>query len=182
MTGYRCKLIVEKELENLGIQDAVVKLGVVEVQKELTEAQYNEIEERLYSVGLEILHSKSTILAEKIKLIIINIIYYTLDFPKTNFSDYLTKKLGYNYIYLSNTFSSEVGISIRKFIIYNKIEKIKEFLLHEEMTLTEIAFNLDYSSVAHLSAQFKKETGMTPTQFKAQGKPKRNPLDNLQSE
>jgi len=166
MTGYRCKLFVKKELKNLGIQDALVKLGVVELQNELTKSQLDEFEERLFRIGLEILYSRSSILVEKIKLIVINIIFYTHKFPKTNFSDYLSEKLGYNYTYLSNTFSSEEGISIKEFIIYNKIEKIKEFLLHDELTLTEIAFKLDYSSVAHLSNQFKKITGYSPTQYK----------------
>jgi len=179
MTGYRCKLFVEKELEKLGIQNAVVKLGVVELQQELTEAQHNEFEDRLYNVGLEIIYSRSSILVEKIKLIIINIIYYTLEFPKTNFSDYLSEKLGYNYTYLSNTFSSEEGISIKEFIIYNKIEKIKEFLLHEELTLTEIAFKLDYSSVAHLSNQFKKITGYSPTKYKKLYKNNRKYAESL---
>jgi len=180
MTGYRCKLFVEQELEKLGVQNAVVKLGVVKLQQELTKAQHNEFEERLYNIGLEILYSGSSILVEKIKLIIINIIYYTHKFPKTNFSDYLTEKMGYNYTYLSNTFSSEEGISIKEFIIYNKIEKIKEFLLHDKLTLTEIAFKLDYSSVAHLSNQFKKITGYSPTKYKKLHKYDRKYAGSLQ--
>jgi len=166
MTSIRCKLFIEDELEKIGIQNANVKLGVVELKNELTSEQREKFKSELSDVGLEILNSRSSVLVERIKLLIINIIHHTLDFPKTNFSDYLSKKLGYNYTYLSNTFSREEGISIKEFIICNKIEKIKEFLLHGEMTLTEIAFKLDYSSVAHLSNQFKKITGYSPTRYK----------------
>lgn len=179
MTSLRCKLFIEEKLEEVGVRHAVVKLGVVELQEELTEDQHLEFERRLRNVGLELVYRRSLFLVERIKILIINIVYHTLDFPRTNFSDYLSKKLGYNYTYLSNTFSREEGISIKEFIIYNKIEKTKEFLMHGEFTLTEIAYKLDYSSVAYLSNQFKKITGYSPTKYKKLNRFDRKYSDSL---
>ncbi|MBP7924524.1 MAG: helix-turn-helix transcriptional regulator, partial [Saprospiraceae bacterium] len=129
--------------------------------------------------GLELLDDKKSILIEKIKNVIIEMIHYSDEIPQVNYSNYISEKLGYDYTYLANTFSEVKGITIQQFIIIHKIERVKELLLYEELTLTEIAYQLHYSSVAHLSNQFKKITGLTPTYFKNLGKKRKNNLENI---
>ena len=166
MVSLRCKMVVKSELEKLGITCVSIDLGVVDIVGDLTEEQRENFGENLKKSGLELLDDKRNILVEKIKSVIIEMIHYSDEVPDVNDSDYISEKLGYDYTYLSNTFSAVKGITIQQYIILHKIERVKELLLYDELTLTEIAYRLHYSSVAHLSNQFKKITGLTPTYFK----------------
>ena len=166
MVSLRCKMLVKDELKKLGIDFISVDLGVVETQNVITEEQRETFKENLKESGLELLDDKKNILVERTKNVIIEMIHYADEVPKINDSDYISEKLGYDYTYLSNTFSEVKGITIQQYIIMHKIERVKELLLYDELTLTEIAWKLHYSSVAHLSNQFKKVTGLTPTYFK----------------
>ncbi|WP_201785790.1 helix-turn-helix domain-containing protein [Elizabethkingia ursingii] len=166
MVSLRCKMVVHQELENLGIKNAVVDLGTIELWDDISLLQRTMLKENLLKTGLELLDDKKSILIEKIKNVVTQMIHYTDEFPKENFSDYISEKLGYDYTYLANTFSEVKGITLQHFIIINKVEKIKELLLYDELNLTEISYKLNYSSVAHLSNQFKKITGLSPSFYK----------------
>ena len=179
MVSLRCKLLVKDELTKIGLPHAIVDLGTVELLKDLTEPQNELLKTNLLRSGLELLDDKKSILIEKIKNVIIEMIHYSDEIPQVNYSNYISEKLGYDYTYLANTFSEVKGITIQQFIILHKIERVKELLLYEELTLTEIAYQLHYSSVAHLSNQFKKITGLTPTYFKNLGKKRKNNLENI---
>lgn len=179
MVSLRCKMMVQDELQKLGLQPIVVDLGLVEILEEITPKQRNELKKNLLKSGLELLDDKKSILIERIKNVIIEMIHYSDELPKVNYSDYISEKLGYDYTYLANTFSEVKGITIQQFIIIHKIEKVKELLIYDELNLTEISYRLHYSSVAHLSNQFKKVTGLTPTFYKQlKNKRKRN-LEDL---
>tara|TARA_R110002049_G_scaffold98179_4_gene239086 strand:+ start:2933 stop:3409 length:477 start_codon:yes stop_codon:yes gene_type:complete len=157
----------------------IVDLGMVEILEDITNEQREELSKNLLKSGLELLDDKKSILIEKIKSVIIEMIHYTDELPKVNYSDYISEKLDYDYTYLVNTFSEVKGITIQQFIIIHKIERVKELLLYDELNLTEISYKLHYSSVSHLSNQFKKITGLTPSFYK-QLKNKRNSnLENL---
>jgi len=166
MVSLRCKMLVKEELKKLGLESVSVDLGVVEIHEALSDEQRAIFKENLNKAGLELLDDKKNILVERIKSVIVEMIHYSDEVPKVNDSDYISEKLGYDYTYLSNTFSEVKGITIQQYIIMHKIERVKELLLYDELTLTEIAWQLHYSSVAHLSNQFKKVTGLTPTYFK----------------
>lgn len=166
MVSLRCKMIVRSELENMNLHPTVVELGEVEIPEELTGEQQALLKKILLRSGLELLEDKKSMLIEKIKNIIVEMIHYSDEPPLLNFSAYLSKKLDYDYNYLSNLFSEVKGTTIEHFIIAHKIERAKELLIYNELTLTEIAEKLHYSNVAHLSNQFKKVTGLTPTFFK----------------
>lgn len=166
MVSLRCKMLVKEELQKLGVNYASVELGMAEIHDELSRDLRERLRKRLRSSGLELIDDKKNILAEKITNVIIEMIHHADEVPKVNDSDYISEKLGYDYTYLSNTFSELKGTTIQQYIIMQKIEKVKELLLYDELTLTEIAHKLHYSSVAHLSNQFKKITGLTPTYFK----------------
>ena len=166
MVSLRCQNIVRSELEKMHLHFTVVELGEVEVMEELSLAQQQEIKVSLLKFGLELLEDKKSILIEKIKNIVMEMIHYSDEPPVLKFSAYLSEKLGYDYNYLSNLFSEVKGTTIEHFIISHKIERAKELLIYNELTLTEIAQKLHYSNVAHLSNQFKKVTGLTPTFFK----------------
>ncbi|PAU94793.1 AraC family transcriptional regulator [Aliifodinibius salipaludis] len=166
MVSLRCKMLVKDELKKLGIDCVSVDLGMVEIQDDITDEQLETFAKNLKKSGLELLDDKKNILVEKIKSVIVEMIHYEDEVPKVNDSDYISEKLGYDYTYLSNTFSEVKGMTIQQYIIMHKIERVKELLLYDELTLTEIAHQLHYSSVAHLSNQFKKITGLTPTYFK----------------
>lgn len=166
MVSLRCKMLVKDELIKLGLHYVVVDLGTVEILEEITQQQHDLLKKNLLRSGLELLDDKKSILIEKVKAVIVEMIHYAEELPVTNYSDYISEKLGYDYTYLSNTFSEVKGINIQQFIILHKIEKVKELLLYEELNLTEIAYRLGYSSVSHLSNQFKKITGLTPSYFK----------------
>ncbi|WP_441000143.1 helix-turn-helix domain-containing protein [Fodinibius sp. SL11] len=179
MVSLRCKMLVKEELKKIGIDCVSVSLGMVEIKDDITEEQLKIFSRNLKKSGLELLDDKRNILVEKIKSVIIEMIHYEDEVPKVNDSDYISEKLGYDYTYLSNTFSEVKGITIQQYIIMHKIERVKELLLYDELTLTEIAYKLHYSSIAHLSNQFKKVTGLTPTYFKElKGKREKN-LEDL---
>lgn len=166
-------MTVKDVLEKLGLRYMSIDLGMVEMQEDITMERRSELRSALVVFGLELLDDKKTILIEKIKNVIIEMIHYAEELPATNYSDYISEKLQLDYTYLANIFSQVKGITIQQFIIFHKIEKVKELLLYDELNLTEIAYKLHYSSVAHLSNQFKKVTGLSPSFYK-QLKKKRN--------
>lgn len=181
MISLRCKLLVKEELLRMGLHYISIDLGVVEILEKLSDEQYEKLKVNLQKSGLELLDDKKSILIDKIKNVIIEMIHYSEEIPKVNYSDYISEKLHYDYTYLSNIFSEVKGMTIQQFIIIHKIEKVKELLLYGELNLTEISYRLHYSSVAHLSNQFKKVTGLSPSFYK-QLKQKRNNLETLESE
>jgi AraC-like DNA-binding protein len=166
MVSLRCKLIVKEALDKLGLHDTALDLGLVEILEEINPEQRQLLKATLGRSGLELLDDKKSILIDKIKTVIIEMIHYSDELPAVNYSDYLSEKLDYDYTYLSNIFSEVKGITIQHFIIMHKIEKVKELLLYDEMNLSEISYKLHYSSVSHLSNQFKKITGLSPSFFK----------------
>lgn len=179
MVSLRCKLIVQEELKKLGVFHPTIDLGVVETDHTLTNSEITQLRARLLESGLELLDDKKSILIEKIKIVIIEMIHYSDELPKTNYSEYISEKLGYDYTYLSNIFSEVKGTTIQQYIIIHKIERVKEFLLYNELNLTEIARKLHYSSVAHLSHQFKKVTGLSPSFFKKMKKKRDQNLEDM---
>lgn len=179
MVSHRCKMMVKEELDKLGLNHASIDLGIVELSQSITPFQQGELKKNLLQSGLELLDDKKSILIEKIKNTITQMIHYSEDLPKVNFSDYLSEKLNYDYTYLSNIFSEVKGINIQQFIIINKIERVKELLLYNELNLTEISYKLHYSSVAHLSNQFKKITGLSPSYFKQLKQRRKNNLEHI---
>lgn len=179
MVSLRCKLLVEEELRRSGIRNSLIDLGVVTLQEEITPEQHEQLKTNLLKSGLELLDDKKSILIERIKNVVIEMIHYSEELPKVNYSDYISEKLGYDYTYLSNIFSEEKGITVQQYIINNKIERVKELLLYDELNLTEISYRLHYSSVAHLSNQFKKITGISPSYFKKLKLKHRGNLENL---
>ena len=179
MVSLRCKMIVRTELTKLGLHYVVLDLGMVDVMEDITPEQREQLKENLLRSGLELLDDKRSILIDKIKNVIIEMIHYSDEVPRVNYSDYISEKLGYDYTYLANIFSEVKGITIQQFIINHKIEKVKELLLYDEMNLTEIAYLLHYSSVAHLSNQFKKITGLSPSYYKQMKQKRSSNLENL---
>ncbi len=172
-------MMVKAELKNLGLNYVIVDLGVVDILENITHEQHEQLKINLLRSGLELLDNKRTILIEKIKNVIIEMIHYSDELPAVNYSDYISEKLHYDYNYLSNIFSEVKGITIQQFIITHKIEKVKELLLYDELTLTEIAYKLHYSSVAHLSNQFKKITGLSPSYYKLLRQKRKVNLENM---
>jgi len=166
MVSLRCKMAVKSELNKLGLHYSKVELGEVNVMEDITEEQRIQLKTELLKSGLELMDNQKSILIEKIKNIIIETVHCNEELPKINFSEYLGEKLKHEYTYLANLFSEVTGITIEHFIIAHKIERVKELLLYDELNLTEISYKLNYSSVAHLSNQFKKVTGLTPSFFK----------------
>lgn len=179
MVSNRCKMMVKEELKKLGLHFIVVDLGEVEIMENLNSEQREQLKTALFDSGLELMDDKRAVLIEKIKNVIIEMIHHTDEAPKTNYSDYIAEKLKFDYTYLSNIFSEVKGVTIQQFIIIHKIEKVKELILYDEMNLTEISYKLNYSSVAHLSNQFKKITGLTPSHFKALKDRRRTPIEEV---
>lgn len=179
MVSIRCKMLVKAELENLGIHYNTVELGEVNIPQGITDTQRNQLNQSLKRAGLELMDDKKAMLVEKIKNVIVEMIHYADEPPQTKYSVYLSEKLKYDYTYLANLFSEVQGITIEHFIILHKIERVKELLIYDDLNLTEIADKLCYSSVAHLSNQFKKTTGLTPSHFKNLKKKRRQNLENL---
>jgi AraC-like DNA-binding protein len=179
MVSIRCKMLVKAELENLGIQYSTVELGEVNIPQGITDTQRDQLNQSLKRAGLELMDDKKAMLVEKIKNVIVEMIHYSDEPPQTKYSVYLSEKLQYDYTYLANLFSEVQGITIEHFIILHKIERVKELLIYDDLNLTEIADKLCYSSVAHLSNQFKKTTGLTPSHFKKLKKKRRQNLENL---
>jgi AraC-like DNA-binding protein len=159
-------MIVKSELEKLGLHYTTVELGEAEITDNISKDQLDTLKVALKKTGLELMDDRKKILVEKIRTTIIELIHYNDEQIKINLSDYLSEKLNHNYTYLSNLFSEVKGITIEQFYLSNKIEKVKELLVYDELNLSEIAWKLHYSSVAHLSNQFKKMTGLTPSHFK----------------
>ncbi len=166
MVSLRCKLLVKTELDNLGIHYSTIDLGEVEMKENLSTEQYAKLDRALKRSGLALIDDKKNILIEKIKHSVIERIHYSNEPLLVNFSDYLSSELHYNFNYLSKLFAEVKGATIEHYIILHKIERTKELLLYDELSLKEIANVMNYSSVAHLSAQFKKMTGLTPMHFK----------------
>lgn len=179
MVCNRCIMVVESELEKLDIQPLSVRLGEVHLEKKLTAEQKNKLSGILESLGFSLIDDKKGRLIEQVKNLIIELVHYNNNNLKINLSDYISEKLHHDYNYISNLFSEVEGTTIEKYFIAQKIERVKELLVYDELTLNEIAFSLNYSSVAHLSAQFKKVTGLTPSHFKQIRTNKRKPLDEV---
>ncbi len=179
MVSQRCKMMVKDELKKLGLRYVVVDLGLVEILEDITTGKREQLKINLKKSGLELLDDKKSILIEKIKNVITEMIHHSDELPVLNYSEFISKKLNYDYTYLSNIFSEVKGITIQQFIIINKIERVKELLLYDELNLTEIANKLHYSSVAHLSNQFKKVTGLSPSFFKQLKQKRKSNLENM---
>ena len=179
MVSHRCKMVVIDELKKVGLQYTAVDLGMIETLQDLNEQQRSLLRENLLKSGLELLDDKKSILIERIKNLIVEMVHYSDELPNLNYSEYISHKLQYDYTYLSNIFSEVKGTTIQQFIILNKIERVKELLLYDELNLTEIAYKLHYSSVAHLSNQFKKVTGLSPSFFKKLKKKRTGNLENM---
>lgn len=179
MVSLRCKLLVKEELEKLGINYASVDLGVVELSEDISQNQRERLGQNLKESGLQLLDDHRTILVERVKNVVIEMIHYSDMLPKINFSEYIGEKLGYDYTYLSNLFSEMKGVTLQQFIILHRIEKAKEFMLYDELNISEISYKLQYSSVAHFSNQFKKITGLTPSHYKKLKQKRKGNLEDL---
>lgn len=179
MVSLRCKMLVESVLNELELPHHIVELGTVELLADLTTEKREQLEKELLKSGLVLMEDKKAVLIEKIKHIIIEMVHYSDELPQINFSNFLSEKLGYDYTYLANIFSEVRGVTIEHYLIANKIERVKELLLYNELNLTEISYLMNYSSVAHLSAQFKNVTGLTPTYFKELKAKRRKNLEDL---
>lgn len=179
MVCNRCIMVIQNELDKLGVGVKNIKLGEVTLEKELTPEEREHLNKTLLSLGFEIIDDKKSRIIEKIKNLIINLVHHQDSETKINLSELLSNELHHDYNYLSNLFSEVEGTTIEKYFIAQKIEKVKELLVYDELSLSEIAFRLHYSSVAYLSNQFKKVTGLTPSHFKKIRKDKRTPLDEV---
>lgn len=179
MVTIRCKLVVKTALNTLGIRYISLELGEVELIDPLTEEMRDRLKGLLKKSGLFLMDDKKAVLIQKIKNVIVEMVHYLDELPKVKVSVYLSEKLEFDYTYLANLFSEFTGMTIEHYIILHKIERVKELLMYDELNLTEISYKLNYSSVAHLSNQFKKVTGLTPTFFKQLKNKRRTELDLL---
>ena len=179
MVCNRCIMVVEQELTKLGYRPKNVLLGEVELERDLSEREKETIDNRLRTFGFELIDDRKSQLIGQIKSAIIELVHYQDDNLKTNLSDFLSDKLHHDYSYLSTLFSEVEGTTVEKYFIAQKIEKVKELLVYDELSISEIAFRMNYSSVAHLSNQFKKVTGLTPSHFKSIKTNRRKPLDEV---
>ena len=179
MVCNRCILVVQNELDKLGIVANNIKLGEIILEKDLTTTEREALENVLDPLGFEVIVDKKSRMIEKIKNVIIDLVHHQDNDAKTNLSDVLSDALHHDYNYLSNLFSDIEGTTIEKYFIAQKVEKIKELLVYDELSLSEIADRMNYSSVAYLSNQFKKVTGLTPSHFKQIREDKRKPLDKV---
>ena len=179
MVSLRCKMVVKEAFKKLGLHYVTVNLGEVNVFENITDNQRIKLKAILLKSKLELMDDKKSILMERVKAVIVEMVHYKDEFPKTNFSNYISKKLDYDYTYLANLFSETQGTTIEHYIILHKIEKVKELIIYDELNFTEIAYKLHYSGVAHLSSQFKKITGLTPSYFKSLKNKKLSMLEDL---
>lgn len=179
MVCNRCKMVVESELEKLGINPVKVELGEVTLGRELSAGEKSKVDEALQKVGFLIIDDKKSRLIEKIRTLIVELVHRENSALKNNLSEYLSSHLNHDYTYMTNLFSEVEGTTIEKYFIAQKVEKVKELLVYDELTLSEIAFQLNYSSVAYLSNQFKKVTGLTPSHFKNIQEVKRKSIDEV---
>lgn len=175
----RCQMVVKSELEKLGLHYADVRIGEADIVENLQPEQTEQLDNALKEYGLQLLNNKKNILVERIKTTIVELVHYNDDISKVNLSDYLADKLNYDYTYLANIFSEVKGVTIEQFHLLHKIERVKELIVYDELNLTEIAYKMHYSSIAHLSNQFKKFTGLTPTQFKNLAYKRRGSIENV---
>jgi len=178
MVCHRCVIVVQQELEKLGIKPISIRLGEVELAETPTQEQVYEIRNALSAVGFELIDDRKSKLIEQIKTLIIEVVHHQKKL-KTNLSDYLAEQIGKDYSHLSSLFSEVEGTTIEQYAIHQRIERVKELLVYNELTLSQIAYEMGYSSVAHLSNQFKKITGLTPSHFKKIGENKRVPIDKV---
>ena len=179
MVCIRCKIVVKDELTKLGLHYAVVELGEADILENISPAQQELFKTALLKSGLELMDDKKSILIQKIKNVIVELVHYSDEPLVLKFSEYLSQKLNHDYTYLANLFSEVQGTTIEKFLISHKIERVKELLVYDEFNLTEIAYQMHYSSVSHLSTQFKKVTGLTPSYFKKLKDKRRSMLENV---
>lgn len=182
MVSTRCKMVVKEELKKLGLHFIIVDLGEIEIMENISAQQREQLKMELLNSGLELMDDKKAVLIERIKIVITEMVHYSEELPKTNYSDYISEKLRYDYTYLSNIFSEVKGITIQQFIIIHKVERIKELIIYDELNITEIAEKMNYSSVAHLSSQFKKVTGLSPSHFKQLKDKRRSPIEEIGEE
>ena len=179
MVCIRCQIVVKSELEKLGLKYINVKIGEADIVEDILPEQLEQLDGALRKSGLLLMDDKKSILVEKIKTAIIELVHYTEEQIKVNLSDYLSEKLNHDYTYLANLFSEVKGITIEKFYLTHKIEKVKELIVYDELNFSEIAYKMHYSSVAHLSNQFKKITGLTPSHFKNLKNKRRSTLEDV---
>jgi AraC-like DNA-binding protein len=179
MVSNRCKMAVKEELKKLRLHFILVDLGEVEIMEEISIEQRLQLKTALLDSGLELMDDKRAMMIEKIKNVIIEMVHHSDEMIKVNFSNHLSEKLSHDYTYLSNLFSEVQGTTIEQFIISHKIERIKELIIYDELNITEIAWKMNYSSVAHLSNQFKKVTGLSPTHFKQLKDKRRSPIEEI---
>jgi AraC-like DNA-binding protein len=172
-------MLLKSELEKLGLHYRKIELGEADIEEEISPEQWNELNIALKRSGIELMENKKSILIEKIKGIIVELVHYSEEPLEINFSDYLSQKMNHDYTYLANLFSETTGVTIEHFLIAHKIERVKELLVYDELNITEIAWAMHYSSVAHLSNQFKKMTGLTPSHFKKIKEKKRGSLEEV---
>ena len=172
-------MVVKSELNKLGLQYSAVDLGEVDLPNVITDDQFLLLKNALLEFGLELMDDKKAMLIEKIKNVVIEMVHYSDELPQAKNSDYISDKLQQDYTYLSSLFSETMGITLEHYIIKHKIERVKELIIYNELNLTEIAWKMHYSSVAHLSHQFKKITGLTPSFFKSLKHKRRSPIENL---
>ncbi|MCF8368932.1 MAG: AraC family transcriptional regulator [Bacteroidales bacterium] len=172
-------MVVKAELEKLGLHYINVKIGEANIKENCTPEQIEQLDIALRKSGLQLMDNKKSILVERIKSVIIELVHYSEEQIKINLSDYLSEQLNYDYTYLANLFSEVKGITIEKFYLAHKIEKVKELIVYDNLNLTEISYRMHYSSVAHLSNQFKKITGLTPTHFKKLKNKRRSTLEDI---
>ncbi len=166
MESSRCKTLVTHEMKKLGLQDITVELGEVEFEGDISNEKLKLFDSALKDLGLEILVDKRSRLVAKIKNAVYQLVYLTDDLPKPNYSDYISDKVNISYSSLSNVFSVRENITVEKYIILQRIERVKELLLYSDISLNDIAFKMNFSSMAHLSNQFKKVSGLTPSFFR----------------
>ncbi len=179
MVCSRCKMVVKSELEKLGLHPVAVDLGEVEIADDLQGLQRQDIHAALQKFGFALLDDKKSVIIERVKNLLVDLVQNKNNQLKTNLSDYLSRELNHDYTYITNLFTQVEGTTIEQYFIAQKIERVKELLVYDELTLSEISYQLNYSSVSHLGKQFKKVTGLTPSHYKQLKEKKRNPLDEL---
>jgi AraC-like DNA-binding protein len=179
MVSTRCKTAVKEELKKLGLHFILVELGEVDIMEDISGDQREQLKTALLNAGFELIDDRRSVLIEKIKHIVIEMVHNTGEPIKIKFSNYLSGKLNHDYTYMANLFSDVQGTTIGQFIISHKIERIKELIIYDELSISEIAWKMNYSSVAHLSNQFKKITGLSPSHFKQLKDKRRSPIEEI---
>lgn len=177
MMSARCKMAVKAELTKIGLHFIVVDLGEVDIMETISADEREQLKRGLLAIGLELMDDKKALLIERVKQVITELILRSSEEPKVAYSDYIGMQLKIDYTFLSNLFSEVRGMTIQQYIIIRKIERVKELLVYDQLNLTEIAYQLRYSSVAHLSNQFKKITGLSPSHFKLLKEKRRDPSE-----